>query len=41
VRDALVVSSGWCRDDAAIDDAGRGATGGDGYDASSTSDAAS
>jgi len=40
VRDALVVSAGRHRDDAAIDDARRYATRGDGYDASSASDAA-
>jgi hypothetical protein len=40
VCDALVVSARWCRDDAALDDTGRRSAGGDGYDASSTGDAA-
>ena len=39
VRDALVVSAEWHRDDAAVDDARRNATSGDGYDAASASDA--
>lgn len=39
VCDALVVSARWHRDDAAIDDTRRSA-GGNGYDASSTGDAA-
>jgi hypothetical protein len=40
VRDALVVSAGRHRDDAAGDDASGDATGSDGYDAPSTGDAA-
>jgi hypothetical protein len=40
VRDALVVSTGRCRDDAPIDDAGRATSGSERHDAPSTGDTA-